>query len=174
MGSGMITSVAISFNGLNHTFVGDWVMTLTHPNGTTSMDIMSRPGRGSASTFGFGSDYVANNMYSFSDAGATLFDVAPPATILSGDYRPSSNPNPPATNALAYVYTPTSFNSTFGGLDSNGLWTLTITDWAGGDVGGLTDFTLTVTVVPEPTSFILVGSVVGGIGWMKRRKKVVA
>jgi subtilisin-like proprotein convertase family protein len=170
-GSGPILDVAVSFTGLAHTWVGDVVITLTHPNGVTSMDIMSRPGRGSDNTFGFSSDYVAANSYSFSDAGADLFNAAPPATIPSGNYRPSSNPNSPGTNAVPYAYTPTSFASTFGGLDAAGVWTLTATDWAGGDTGSFTDWTLTITPVPEPTSFVLGGLVLSGIAWNKRRKK---
>jgi len=166
-----IGGVSVSFNQLAATWVGDIVLTLTHPNGTTSMDLICRPGRSDTSTFGFSSDYVSTNSYSFSDGGANLFDVAPPGVVPSGDYRPSTNPNPPATNLLPYVYTPNSFAATFGGLDSAGTWTLTATDWAGGDTGSFVDWTLTITPVPEPTSFVLGGLVISGIAWNKRRKK---
>lgn len=171
LSSAPIGGVSVSFNGLAATWVGDIVLTLTHPNGTTSMDLMSRPGRGSGSTFGFSGDYVSTNTYSFSDSGAPLFDVDPGTTVASGNYVPSSNPNPPGTNLLAYVYTPTSFATTFGGLDSAGMWTLTATDWAGGDTGAYVDWTLTITPVPEPTSFVLGGLVLTGIAWNKRRKQ---
>lgn len=153
-GSGGIVDVSVDFAGLAHTWTGDLAIRLTHPNGTTSMDIQSRPGRGSASSFGFNMDYVTANSYSFSDAGADLYAALGPAIIPSGTYRPSSNPNAPTDPVPApfpYVYTPTSFASTFGGLDSAGDWTLTITDFAAGDTGSLGGWTLNVTV-PEPAS----------------------
>jgi len=155
-GSGSIVDVSIDFGqgGLVHTWAGDLTLVLTHPNGTTSMDILLRPGRGSASTFGFSSDFVTAESYMFSDAGANLFDVAPPTIIPTGNYRATTNPNPPATNVLPYVYTPVSFASTFGGLDSAGVWSLEARDWAGGDTGFITGWTLTVSV-PTPGSMAL-------------------
>jgi uncharacterized repeat protein (TIGR01451 family) len=144
--AGPILDVWIDFDSLAHTWVGDVWMRLIHPDGVTSMDIMSRPGRGSASTFGFSSDFAAGNVYSFSDSGADLFNVAPPAIIPSGTYRSTSNPNPPATNALPYVYTPTSFVATFGGLSAPGIWTLEVSDWATPDPGSIGSWTLNVEV----------------------------
>jgi subtilisin-like proprotein convertase family protein len=173
-GSGPIANVWIDFGqgGITHTWVGDLWITLTHPNGTTTMDILKRPGRGSASTFGYSSDFVVGNSYVFRDGGATLFNVAPAAIIPSGTYLASSNPataGDPSPPPQAYVYTPMSFVSTFGGLEANGVWTLTITDWGGGDIGALNGWTLHVDV-PEPTSLALIG--LAGLGLLARRRHV--
>lgn len=170
---GTITDVNISFNALAHSWVGDVTMTLTHPDGITTLTIMSRPGRGNTSTFGFSSDFVAGNSYAFADFGVALFNVAPPAIIPTGTYIPSSNPNPPATNALPYVYTPTSFFGTFGGLLAPGIWTLEIRDWAGGDTGSLGGWTLNITtqnVIPEPSSLAIL-SLLGVAGLVVRRRR---
>ncbi len=173
--SGIINFVTVDFSGLSHTYVGDLTMVLTHPNGFTSIDLMLRPGRGLGTndTFGYSSDFVATNTYSFSDAGASLFGVSPPAAIASGIYIPSSNNNAPglaATNLSLYVYTPTSFASTFGGLDSAGIWTLTITDWAGVDTGSVEGWTVNVTV-PEPSTYaLLLTAGLGAVCFIRRRK----
>jgi hypothetical protein len=101
-GTGLIQNVSIDFGpgGLTHTFVGDLTVRLTHPNGTTGMDIMLRPGRGSTAAFGFGSDFVAANTYAFQDAGTVLFNVAPPAIIATGVYEASSSNNPPDATGI--------------------------------------------------------------------------
>lgn len=157
-GSGVITDVSVDFSALDHTYVGDLTITLTHPNGLTSIDILSRPGRGSGSRYGYSSDLLGTNTYSFSDAGITLFDVSPGSTLGSGVYIPSSNNNQPGVPfdslAAAYIYTPTSFAATFAGLNSAGTWTLTITDWALADTGSLGGWTVNVSV-PEPSTYAL-------------------
>ena len=172
--AGSISAVWVEFDGLAHTFVGDLWVRLIHPDGTTSIDLLSRPGRGSGSTFGFASDFVAVNSYAFSDGGSPLFDVLQPGVIPSGVYVPSSNPNHPASNLLAYAYTPQSFAAVFGGMSAVGNWTLEITDWAGLDTGSLSGWTLNVEVdqVPEPSTLALVGlGCVALVGRVRARRR---
>jgi subtilisin-like proprotein convertase family protein len=154
---GVITGVDISFAGLAHTWVGDLTMVLTGPGGS-SLDILSRPGRGDSSTFGFGGDFLADNTYAFADSGAALFHAAPPSQIAGGVYRPSSNPNAPGVNTNAYAYTPTSFSDAFGGLSAQGLWTLEVRDWSGGDVGRFDSWTLNIHTAPEMDTFAMAAS----------------
>lgn len=165
---GPIADVWVSFDRLSHTWIGDLHIRLVGPDSTT-MDILSRPGRGTASTFGFFSDFVADNDYVFRDSGADLTHVTPPAQVASGTYRASSNPNDPATNTLAYAYTPTSFIDTWGGSDANGTWTLLINDYAGGDTGALGGWTLHVDTVPEPMTMTLLGA--GALALLRRKRK---
>ncbi|MCW5666545.1 MAG: proprotein convertase P-domain-containing protein [Piscinibacter sp.] len=157
--SGPVTTVWVEFDGLAHTWPGDLRARLIHPDGTTAMDLFSRPGRGAgeftiSSTFGFGADFVATNKYTFADNGTILFLPHPLAgppggwqegpSIPSGTFRPTSNPNAPDANALDYMYTPASFARTFGGKRADGAWTLEITEWAGDETGSLRGWTLNI------------------------------
>jgi hypothetical protein len=145
-------------HGFDHTCPGDLRARLIHPDGVTSVDLLSRPLRGAgdlpgSNMFGTGSDFVRSNRYVFSDNGTILFLPHPfggvaggwqeGPTIRSGTYRPSSNDNPPESDALGYLYTPVSFRAAFGGRDPAGVWTLEIVEWANGfDTGSLDGWTL--------------------------------
>lgn len=172
VGAGNVVNVTVDFSALAHTWVGDVEIRLTHPNGTTSMPLMSRPGRGTGNTFGFSDDFVAANTYSFSDAGANTFSSDPPGTALpSGAIRASSNPNLPTApdaSLVPYVYTAQSFATTFGGLPAAGTWTLSGNDFAAGDDGAFQGWTVNVTV-PEPGSMALLG--VGTLFPLLRRRR---
>jgi subtilisin-like proprotein convertase family protein len=143
-----IVGVQVEFSGLNHTWVGDLWVRLVHPDGTTTIDLLLRPGMEAGGVNGYNADFIAANTYVFADAGSPLFDVAPATPIPSGTYVPSSNPNPATSTALPYAYTPTSFATTFGGLSAVGTWTLIIEDYAGIDTGGLTGWTLNIDTGP--------------------------
>ena len=185
--SGPITTVWVEFDGLAHTWPGDVRARLIHPDGTTAIDLFSRPGRGDgetldSSTFGFGSDFVATNKYTFADNGTVLFLPhpygGPPGgwqqgpSIPSGTFRPTSNQNAPDGNALPYVYAPASFAQTFGGKRSDGVWTLEITEWAAEETGSLQGWTLNICSGSCPTGRPVAGDELlkltpfaPGIGW---------
>lgn len=163
---GPIGLVWIQFDRLAHTWVGDLTIRLLHPD-NTALDIQLRPGRGSASTFGFSSDFVNTNSYAFADSGVDLYNVTPPATIPGGTYKPSSNPNPPATNALPWVYNATSFAAAFNGKLAPGTWTLELIDWAGGDTGSIGGWTLHIETIPAPGALALLGAA----GLVARRRR---
>lgn len=165
--SGPVSTVWVEFDGLAHTWPGDLRARLIHPDGTTAMDLFSRPGRGAgefttSSTYGFGSDFVATNKYAFADNGTILFLPhplgGPPGgwqegpSIPSGTFRPTSNQNAPEGNALDYVYVPASFARTFGGKRADGAWTLEITEWAGDETGSLRGWTLNICSGTCPTA----------------------
>jgi subtilisin-like proprotein convertase family protein len=141
--TGPISDVWVELDGLQHTWAGDLRARLIHPDGVTSVDLFSRPGRGSSNAFGIGSDFGADNSYSFSDNATILFGISEASPLIpTGIYRPSSNQNPPDSSSLDDAYTPMSFALTFGGKRAAGEWTLEITDWAAGDVGSLEGWTL--------------------------------
>jgi hypothetical protein len=69
-----------------------------------------------------------------------------------------------------------SFASSFGGMDPNGAWTLFIADLSTVGVGRLEDWSLTLTAVPEPSTFIagavlLLPLLVQGARSLRKRKQ---
>ena len=98
----------------NHTWIGDLLLKLKHPDGT-SVTFWSRG---------------CNNPQN-SGINATFFDGAPIAVCGS----PTTGSIQPATYT-ANAATPTSF-AVFNGKTSNGTWTLTAQDMYNGDTGSI-------------------------------------
>jgi subtilisin-like proprotein convertase family protein len=118
-----LTSLDVAV-AIDHTWVGDVTVSLTSPGGTTVL-LLDRPGVPS-STFGC-SD---NNMdVVFSDAATVVTETACPGTTpwLSGPVLP-----------VAPL-------SAFAGENPAGTWTLTVSDSAAGDTGGVVDWGLLPT-----------------------------
>ncbi len=109
---------------INHTWVGDLVVSLTSPGGTT-VTLLDQPGV-PASTFGCSSD---NMDVVFSDAASVDPETSCPAgpPWLSGPVLP--------TQAL----------SAFDGESTVGTWTLTVSDNAAGDTGDIVNWSLLPT-----------------------------
>ncbi len=99
---------------IDHTFVGDLIVTLQSPAGTT-VTLMDRPGRPPA-TFGCGQDNVDAN---FDDASA--IDVEDECSGTGA--------------AIQGILNPQGTLSDFDGEIPAGTWTLTVTDNAGQDTG---------------------------------------
>ncbi len=114
---------------IDHTWVGDLIVTLQSPSGTT-VTLMDRPGR-PASTFGCGLDNVDAN---FDDASGTPVEneCAGGGTAIQGTLNPQGS------------------LSDFDGEIPAGVWTLTVTDNAGFDTGTIisTANCLDLTTVP--------------------------
>jgi subtilisin-like proprotein convertase family protein len=110
--------------GIDHTFVGDLIITLTSPSGTTAT-IMHRPGGGT-----FGSS--GNNFCQ------TLFDDSASTSIQAIQGTGTPPLGPPYTG----TFQPVSPLAAFDGEDANGTWILTVSDNAGGDTGSVRDFSL--------------------------------
>jgi subtilisin-like proprotein convertase family protein len=113
--------------GIDHTFVGDLIVTLTSPSGT-SVKLINRPGSGS-----FGSS--GNNFcQTLLDDNGTVsietingFDDPPLGPPYTGTFKPA--------NPLAG----------FVGDVANGTWTLNVSDNAFGDIGNIRKFSLIAT-----------------------------
>ena len=111
--SGPITDVNVTFSS-NHTFIWDTLITLTHPNTTSTVTLLNHICNENGTTGG-------TNLV-LDDSGTAIVC----GTTISGTRIPSQ--------AL----------SLFNGLAPNGNWTLSGFDWWPGDVGSLNNFTVQV------------------------------
>lgn len=170
---GNVVGVSIDFGGLAHTWVGDLVMTLTHVPSNTTMTFFDRPGRATGtSTFGYSSDFLAANSYSFADGGTQFIFAPVPASVPSGTYEGFlRNPDTNANGPYPGNYVQQSFAGIFGGLAMGGDWTLNISDREAGDIGAFGDWTLNIqhSVIPEPSIAAL--GVLGLVGLVVRRRR---
>jgi len=139
-----VSNVTFSLNGLQHTWIGDLVGTLSH-NGIT-VNWLNRTG----------SSADLNGNYLISDLGTTTLGGAAGSPRPSGTYL--------ANDSL----------SAFDGMSALGDWTLTISDQARLDTGNLDNWTLNLTgtpAVPEPATWAMMILGMGAVGYSLRRAK---
>ena len=121
------------FLAITHTWNSDLAITLTSPTGT-ACDISS--GNGGAA------DDVFNGTLFDDQSGSSVTSYVYSTGVLVPDIRPEQ-----------------SLNTTFRGQNANGVWTLDVADNAGGDIGDLWSWEITITdgttnpPPPLPTSF---------------------
>jgi len=116
---------------ITHTWVGDLILTLTHVDSGTSIELVSRAD-GASATFGCN----ANNIRT------SVADGAPVALQADCDLG--------GTDQEAYpdaAYSPNQPLATFAGEDLSGTWRLDISDNAGGDTGTLNSWCMRPTVL---------------------------
>lgn len=107
--------------GLDHTYVGDLIITLRSPIGTI-VTLANRDG--------VGGNNFCNTV--FDDAAATsIASITAGQAPFTGSFRPDSP------------------LSVFNGQNPNGVWRLTVQDAAGQDIGNIRNFSL-VLVGPNP------------------------
>jgi subtilisin-like proprotein convertase family protein len=119
-GSSCTSAVGATTVGLDHSWVGDLVITLTSPQGTT-VTLMNQPG---------GPLNSGNNFCN------TLLDDG--ATALIQAITPAGNP-------YTGSFRPASPLAAFNGQNGNGTWTLTVSDVATLDGGAVRAFSLSFT-----------------------------
>ena len=159
--SGSITDVDVTLFDTNHTWIGDLVVTITSPSGTT-VDLFNRVGD---TTGGAGDSSDLGGEYTFSDGGDDLWAVADDAgggdIIGAGTYAATGVGSPD----------PLSLAALFAGEDTAGDWVLFASDNAGGDLGNIGGWGLSITVsaVPEPGSLVLLGAM--GVACVVRRRR---
>ncbi|MEO6036292.1 MAG: DUF11 domain-containing protein, partial [Verrucomicrobiota bacterium] len=133
--NGLVSKVAVTLNGLSHSFPDDLDILLVGPAGQKVV-LMSDAG---------GAYAVANVNLKFDDAGVALSDAA---QILSGTFRPtdyeSGESLPPPAPPAPYVTSFTILN----GTSPNGVWSLYVNDDSAGDSGSISGgWTLALTTV---------------------------
>ena len=150
-GSGTIVSMNSFDLDINHTWVGDLIITLEH-NGT-SVTLLDRPGVPQTGV-GNGSDLAG--VYSFQDGGAAWSEATGSqagVTVAPGVWGLN---NTDGTSLADFV-----------GQDVNGTWTLTISDNAGLDLGTVNAWSFDATI-PAPGAAALFG--LGGLAAARRRR----
>ncbi len=160
-----INDITVGLNSITHTWIGDLIVTLTHIDTNTTVDLFNRPTR-STTTPSSGDDL--NGSYNFNDAfTGDLWTAADSGdtsfAIPGGDYFP--------TGAGSSAKVP--MLSTISGLPSSGTWRLNISDLAGGDIGALSSWTLNLqgsspASVPGPLPLLGAGA---AFGWSRRLRK---
>lgn len=152
---GLVTSVSVTFHGLNHESLGDIDALLVAPNGANIV-VFSDTDPATAAT---------SADLTFADEGATLPSSG---NVVSGTYQPTNSdiggpdsfPAPaPAPSDEARLI------DAFSGIDPNGTWSLYVVDDAVGDSGSMaggwsltittaaaTEFTTTVVTTSNPSS----------------------
>lgn len=140
LGVGIISSIRFRFDGtscstaagattvgLNHDYVGDLIVRLTSPAGTTVV-LMDRIGADAANPSGSTGHNFCQTV--LDDAAATSIETVP-ATGAGEPYTGSFRPANPF--------------SPFIGQNANGNWTLTVVDAAASDVGSIRSFSIIIT-----------------------------
>jgi MYXO-CTERM domain-containing protein len=162
-------SVQVGLNGLQHDWLGDLVVTLTHVESGASVSLFGTVGGGV-----FGSSAEMDGFYTFNDgiynaaipAQGNLWQAADDAeagggVVAGGFYYATNNASPDFV----------SMNAAFAGITSAGTWRLSIEDtYPFGDDGALLKWTISLTgdVVPAPGAIALLG-LAGFAGRGRRR-----
>lgn len=131
---------AVGLQGLSHSWIGDLQVVLEDPNGVGST-LMHRPGfTGSGAG---NSDDFGGGLYTIVGAGGNVFPNtagAPPASagVYNQHFGQGGGLWPSGTNSI--------FNAPMGAITGPaGVWKLKIYDWAGGDTGACTGWTMRYT-----------------------------
>ncbi len=129
--TGRIIKATVTINGFSHTFPDDVGFLLVGPQGQT-VNLMNCAG---------GGDDAVNATITFDDSAPSQV----PTPIVSGTYQPSGlctrnfslpAPSPPYGTQL----------STYNDTIANGLWSLYVQDFVGGDIGVISGgWTLNIT-----------------------------
>ncbi len=152
-GATQIIKLDLTFS-TQHTWAGDLFVVLTDPTGGNH-NIIHRIG---STGSGAGLNCDLNGAYSiYETAGAAWPTICPGTTdIPVGDYDQFVGGWPSGTNGI--------FNTPLSAIPvSNGAWTLTIYDWAGGDSGALGDWQLCFDTGPVgPVTYCTAGTTTNG------------
>jgi subtilisin-like proprotein convertase family protein len=124
-GSSCNSTIGSTTNGIDHTWVGDIVIKVKSPQGTT-VTVFDRPGV-PASVNGFSGNNICSMLLDDDGAFPAVEGVA--VAPVSGNFSPN-NPM-----------------SAFDGQNPNGTWTINVSDNAGIDTGSVRAFTLQISLL---------------------------
>ena len=145
LGGAGINHVDVRLNisgGYNGDLYGYLVLQSADSSVTTAI-LLNRIGTGPGNAFG--SSGSGFSSITLSDGGTANGNIHNATGMPTGFWQ---------AGQLSGV---TSLNTTFGGRDANGTWTLFLADMSGGDVSSLVSWGLEINVVPEPATWALAG-----------------
>ncbi|TVQ30292.1 MAG: hypothetical protein EA376_13565 [Phycisphaeraceae bacterium] len=156
---------SIEISGLTHTWIGDVQAVLVSPD-NIGHNIFVRPGLFNPGTFGNSGDFLGGD-YTFVESGgsdlptSTTTAVNPPAGTYNQAFGVGAGMWPDGGFSI--------FNTPMGSISGGGGdWTLVIYDWAVGDAGALTGWTLNANLVPTPGAVVIFG--LAGLAGLRRRR----
>jgi hypothetical protein len=156
---------------LDYAYSGDYFVTLQHDSGYAVL--LNRTGRTAANPLGYG-----NNGFdiAFTLGGNDVHGYQVYTPSYDGSGRLTGTWGVDGRNAdpdLVLDTSPrTDMLASFTGLDPNGDWTIFVADMNQNAVGTLDSWGLNVTVVPEPSTTLLLG--LGMAALLARRKRLNA
>ncbi|MEO0421615.1 MAG: proprotein convertase P-domain-containing protein [Pseudomonadota bacterium] len=155
-GGGLIEDVEVVIS-LDHTFIGDLIITLTSPEGT-EITLLDRPSGDAAFD---SSNLQGQSFIYFTDRSIVAADTAGAGCDTNGIVGLDCQG----------IFAPVDVTTALAGENLLGLWTLTISDNAGIDTGDLNGWYIEIdfTPVPLPASAWMLIAALGGLGLMRRR-----
>ncbi len=131
--SGNLTDLNV-FLEINHTWVGDVTVSLTHVSSGTEVVLLERPGNPASTN------------------GCSANDIS---TTLDDDSATPAEDQCATPIAITGILSPTEALSGFNGQELSGNWTLKVTDSVGGDDGALISWCLSPTIGAGPMPPVL-------------------
>ena len=159
-----VTNLSVTFSNLSHAYADDIDVLLVGP-GSQNVLLMSDTG---------GLNPISGLTLTFSDAATLL--LPDETQLTSGTFKPTNYDAPfmvdsfagPAPTEGPYGSTLSAFN----GTNPNGTWNLYVLDDTQGNAGVLAGgWSLTVTAVPEPSSFVLGAGALAVMGLVAMRRR---
>jgi len=168
--SEIISEARFTIEGLQHTWIGDLIITVAHSTSGKMATLMHRVGKTSnPASNGFDTNLDGN--YTFDTNGPSIWTAA-----ANGD---SNFVVPGGTYAASGLNEAVvDLDAIFSGEDTAGTWTFNISDNRGGDVGQFVQtsvaFVSSAAAVPEPGTMgtMIMGALFGGVFFRRRRQKI--
>lgn len=158
--SEVIEDAKFSIEGLNHSWIGDLIITISHSTSGKSATLMHRVGSTSnPNSTGDSSD--VNGTYMFQDGNSSIWSEA-----ANGDTDYVVTPG--LYDASGVNETAVSLNALFGGELTNGDWTFAISDNNATQTGSFVQTSVefvSAIAVPEPgtMAIVVMGTLFGGV-----------
>jgi subtilisin-like proprotein convertase family protein len=149
-----INSLTVTLN-ISGGYNGDLYVYLSHGSGFAVL--LNRVGVGASSSSGYANTGFNVTFDAAASANVHFYQNNSPSYNgsgqLTGTWQPDGRGIDPASAPSAFDTASTTTNfSTFTGLNPNGDWTLFVSDVSAGAISTLSDFTVSVSAVPEPTN----------------------